>query len=204
MRSIEDYAEVVAENMGLSLKVNVLGYAIDEKNNIAMSYQKRKFDKHIRFYDVNGKTNQPFLYLQEDVIQKTIVMTLVNRDNEKNESVRIVSFGGHDFVIYKDIRIYQEKRPRYCFYLHDMSFIIKENDDVKKIIPINEFSVSDIVNEMCDVIVNSYDSENWNEKMNDMLGYIKPAMSMLVSETEEIINRGLNRQEEKQSIGSSK
>ncbi len=186
MKSVEKYARVIVENSDLNFEKKTPRYSEDEKNKIGLAYIPQKWVKHVRFTKINGKDNMPFLYLQEDIIRKIFRLTLVVRENDKTDVVRIDSYGGHDIAIYKD---YEQEL---LLFIHDTKFIIRDKSYLDTEISPSEFNVNDIVNEICNTIITMYDSEKWNEEIDGMLEFIRPAITMIIEDSKDLWKRRIN------------
>ena len=191
MKSIEDCAKVIAENANLNLqeRENVL---LDKKNKIMILFRNNKWHKGIRFLHKDGKEYNPFLYIQEDEIQKTISLTFVIRDNEKQnveDIVRIISFNGHDIVVYNNNEREYNLFINSNFFFNDGNVEIRDKNNNQIKVPAGEFNVEDIVDDICKAIVNAeHNTEKWDEEINSILKFVRPGISMLVSDTKEKLN----------------
>lgn len=202
MKSINEYASVIAYNMGLNLKEKNPGFALDESKKVGVSYRETKNYKYARFLNIDGKNNKPFIYLHEDDIRHVIIITSVNSDKEKTDSLQIYNFSGHD------ISVYIKNCLEFVLYIHDTDFIIKDKDDNEKIICSNKFNIQDVINEINDRVIKMDNLEEWEKTASKILNPIMPAIIMMLTETEEIIiNRRIKNEldeQEETSIHSKK
>jgi hypothetical protein len=204
MRSVEDYAKAIIENSNLNFNKLTPRYAVDKEKKISISFRKpNEWYKWVRFLKINGTEEKPFLYLQEDGIRNITMISLVIRDNDKSDFVRITSYGGHDIVVFQGN--YQEEKmtinPKLNIFIDGANLVVLDENNNRKEITDSKFVINDIYK----LIVNmNHVTEKWNEIINSMLDFIKPAIDMIVSDANDVMKRQLNEQEETKFIVSHK
>ena len=187
MKKIEEYARLIATSMGLNLKVESPRSFVDTKKKISIFCSSNIEDMIIRFSKTSGGVTTTFLRISENKRSGTLKFAF-SKNSSTYASMIIKCCGCNN------INISKNNREINLFVQDTTDFRIIDNKNYdEKVISANDFCVQDVVNDVCDGILNLDTTELWFEEANEILEYMMPAIFKLITEAKEGWKRRVER-----------